>query len=342
MAVLFMDPFDEYNTTTDFLLRWSSVTNAGATTVGSSGNGRMGTNSLRMASGNSATKILPSTYACLITHVGYRPLSLLDGAIIVAYQDGSTLQCELRVLANGKLRVTRNNTTLATSNNVYFQNNVYHHVQFKATINNTGSFYCKVDNDTVTWDIGSGNDSIDTQNTANANADRFTLGGFASITADWDDLYITDGSGANTTGMMGDVRLQALFASGAGSHTDWTPNGAGSNFQCVDESPPNSDTDYISSSTTNQIDTYAFGDLSPTAGSVLAVEVLSFARKDDAGTRTIAPVIRTGSTDAVGTSVNLSTSYAFYSQIFETNPANGSAAWTVSDVNSSEFGAKLL
>jgi hypothetical protein len=70
------------------------------------------------------------------------------------------------------------------------------------------------------------------------------------------------------------------------------------------------------------------------------VEHWIYARKDDAGTRKVAPLFRISSTDYVGSDDTLSTSYQYFGQIYENSPAT-SAAWSISEINNAEIGLKL-
>jgi hypothetical protein len=107
----------------------------------------------------------------------------------------------------------------------------------------------------------------------------------------------------------------------------------------VNEHPPTDDTTYVSDSTPGDIDSYTVTDIDGGA-TVYAVQTNMWARKDDAATRQIAPVIRQASTDYVGTTVTLGTTYQYYSQLYDKDPT--AAAWTAANVNSDEFGVKEI
>ena len=59
----------------------------------------------------------------------------------------------------------------------------------------------------------------------------------------------------------------------------------------------------MASATAGQTDTYAFGNLTTTSGTVFAVQASAVIRKDDAGTRSLALVARPGATDRLGATV---------------------------------------
>jgi hypothetical protein len=80
--------------------------------------------------------------------------------------------------------------------------------------------------------------------------------------------------------------------------------------------------------------------LSMATGTVFAVQTNLIARKDDAGLRTIAPVIRTGGTDYAGTTTAaLGASYLDYTQLYDRQDPVA-ADWSVTTVNGMEVGVK--
>lgn len=159
------------------------------------------------------------------------------------------------------------------------------------------------------------------------------------FTQNYDDMYIVDRSGSTNNDFLGDVRVETIFPTGAGAHTDFTPS-AGSNWQNVDEATPNDDSDYNASGTPGDIDTFALGNLATLAGSVLGVQINNRWRKDDAGSRSMRRVIRTGGSDFEGADVSLSDSYSSSRDLLELNP-DTAAGWTIADVNALEAGYKV-
>ena len=118
------------------------------------------------------------------------------------------------------------------------------------------------------------------------------------------------------------------------------PNTTG-HFDTVNDSAENGEQDYIASATPGNRDTFTFTNLGVT-GVVKAVAIAHVSRKDDAGTRLVATVVRGGSTNYDNASTqSLAATYAGQQQIYETDPGNASAAWTVSNVNAREYGIKL-
>jgi hypothetical protein len=151
-----------------------------------------------------------------------------------------------------------------------------------------------------------------------------------------DDFYICDGSGSANNTFLGDVRVFGLMPDAAGSSTQWTPNGAGANYECVNAIPPGSA--YISSSTAGQIDLYGMQTV-PSALEIIGVQVSYLANKNDSGSRTIQSVIKSGSVEADGAANSLGSSQSYFSDVFYEDP-NTSAAWTLAAVNAMQVGVE--
>lgn len=198
--------------------------------------------------------------------------------------------------------------------------------------------------------------SGNTRQTANSNVQSVSFGsvhGFGianavgasgSYSAGFDDIYICDSLGAVNNTFLGEVRIVGLLPSGAGTNTNFAIGGttpAATNFQSVNENPPNGDVSYVSSTIVGTTDTYNYQDLPASANLVLAVAAGPDARRDDSGARSISTRVRTGGSEADSpTSVVLVSSYQIREMIMEVNPVTG-LAWTVANVNSSEFGPKI-
>lgn len=153
------------------------------------------------------------------------------------------------------------------------------------------------------------------------------------------DLMLQASNTASDT-PIGDSAVTLILPTGPGSNSGFTPTGAASNWQAVDDAPPDDDTSYDSSAVVGTKDSYAMADLGASVSTVYGVVAKLTARKTDAGTRSVAPLLHIGGTDYVGTGQNPGTSYGGFSQVYNTNPAT-SAAWTVADVNGLEMGEEV-
>jgi hypothetical protein len=334
VSLRFMDGFDHY-ATADISLKWTSSSSYGiAATGGRFGAGKGFTS---FGSAGYVYKTLDNQATWIVGCAYNGPAA--TSQVIVALLDAGSAQIELRLDASNHVVVTRNGTVLGTSV-ATFNPTIYHYYELKATIHpSTGSYEVQVDGLSVL--SGSG---ANTRNTANSYANQVSFlgspaSGGTNLGTNLDDIYICDGTGAANNNFLGDTRIYSLYPASAGNSTQWTPS-AGANYAAVDEAAQNGDTDYVADSTVGHTDTYTMQDM-PAGAVVKAVQTNLVVRKDDAGLRQVAPVLRPVATDRVGTTVTLATSYVIATQQYDTNPET-SAAWTAAEVNATEFGVTVI
>lgn len=78
-----------------------------------------------------------------------------------------------------------------------------------------------------------------------------------------------------------------------------------------------------------------------TESSVYAVQVTGLYAKDDANPRTVANLLKSGATEAVGATYNLGATYTYKSSIWPVNPDTGNA-WSVAEANAVQIGYKTM
>jgi len=156
----------------------------------------------------------------------------------------------------------------------------------------------------------------------------------------FDDIAINDTAGTVNNGRVGDGQVLLLKPDGAGSSTQWVRGGTdtGANYTQVNELPP-SLVQYVGSPTAGNRDLYGVEDLTGTP-SIRVVEVLALAQNSDAGGGSLAPTVKSGSATSEAATVALSTTAAYATGRWETDP-NTSAAWTSAAVNALEAGATV-
>jgi hypothetical protein len=156
-----------------------------------------------------------------------------------------------------------------------------------------------------------------------------------------DDFYCGDTTGSTPVNdLLGEVRVQAIMPTGAGSNTGWTAS-TGANWSCVDEvNAAPADTDYCSTATPSTVDSFATADItgSPT---IFSVAVSVAARKDDVGARTMRTKLKSSATYSNGTTTALNSSYGTLRTQHDTDPSTA-AAWTVSGLNAAEVGYEMV
>jgi len=350
MALLFWDSFDHY-ATANILEKYQYMSGA-LQEIGAFG--RYGTNGLRVTRNTTTLSSVRGPikgYPQTVT-VGFalyiEALSGTDPGEMMRFYDSGETQFCVTVTAGGAVEARRPNfagALLGTSAAGVIAAATWYYIEIQATIDNVaGAVEVRVTDagvETTVINVA----GVDTQGTTHAYVSAFSLGGdgvqAGTYVQRFDDLYVLDGTGAQCNDFLGDTRICCLAPEGVGTHADWTPS-AGANWQCVDEIPPTDDTDYNETLTPTDRDSFEMEDLPPAAAGVVhAVCAVMDYRKDDAGTRTLQPSVRTGGADHDGDGHNSPDDYAFHTMYaWEVNP-DTAAAWVAAEVNALEAGYEL-
>jgi hypothetical protein len=181
-----------------------------------------------------------------------------------------------------------------------------------------------------------------TQNTGNTRIDQARVGAIQLNSGSgteimMDDFFIT--SALSSDSPLTERRIQGAIVPTGNDVVQWTPS-AGANWQNVNDINYNADTNYNSSNTSGQQDTFVT--TWPNIGNVIhAVKVGAVARKDDAGTQNINVVIKVGANSYASANFPIDTIYRRYSNTWLQNPAT-SSAWAQSDFSANlKFGYKV-
>ena len=240
------------------------------------------------------------------------------------------------VSVTGQLRIARGDmtTTLATSVDAPIPLNVWTFMQMKVVISDTvGEVDVRDANGTVILAVS----GVDTKNGGTGFVNQVQIGpGTGGPVASYDDLHIWDNAGSVCNTFTNDTRVDAIYPSGAGDSTQFTPS-TGANWQCVDEQSASA-ADYVESATAAHQDLYAATNLAHNPVSIFGIVRTAAAQKDDAGSRSLKLLTKSGSTVSAGASqmLTLGTSVRL-SDVQETDP-NTSAAWTKAGVDAMQIG----
>jgi hypothetical protein len=154
-----------------------------------------------------------------------------------------------------------------------------------------------------------------------------------------DDLVIrtSNEATAETGGFLGDIKIKPYYPNGDGTYSAMTPSTGTTHYTLVDEANPTT-TDYVSSNTALQKDSYTFQDVSET-GSIKAVQLNVYATKDDAGFRGLDVFVKSGATEDFAASQPLSITPLYRIKAWDKDP-NTAADWSQSNLNAAEFGQR--
>jgi len=335
MAFIFADGFDHYTITNDrHLDKWDRETTTSSFSI-NSGTGQGGSDSGRFTSAVSLVKnITESTTLIFGFWIKYSGTSTSTSCRFLRFFNDGTEMCQLGYSA-GKLVFFDDASFEYNVPNVSLRSGREYYIEGKIVFDETeGSVEIRVDGQTQMTRTG-----IDT---AADSINEVYFGTSSGIsTCDLDDFYLLDDTGSTFNDFLGPIRIETLFPNANGTTNAWDNVTGPSNYQDVDDNPPDDDTTYVSTSTTTEVDLYAFGNLSTTSGSIDGVIVTNYARKDGTTARTIDFAVRQNGVqvDNVG-NLGLKEVYKFNQHLFEQNP-DGPTAWSVTTVNAAEFGQKL-
>ena len=333
MTLLFMDGFDHYSDSQKFE---KSVESEFISTFGNA-YGRFGTPGFRLTSSNyhvvinsRVNKSTLYTGIAIKKTIGGNPEYTVGYPFITFLDDSGETQVRLHVSSTYEILAYNGaGTLLGTSAEDVFPNLKWFYFECKVTISDTvGVVEVRINGNQVlnltSKDTKFGSDYIRKimLRCLNSNLDCY-----------YDDLYFDDSQ------FHGDVRVRTFMPDADGNSVDFTRSGGSNDYECVDESPSNDDTDYIVSDTLNHKS--IFGITTGVLGTVKAIQVNNHVRVDEAGTRKIKSVIRSNSTDYQGIeSPEITADYLFESEIWELDP-DDSGAWTQTKLEAAEFGLEI-
>lgn len=343
MTVLLADSFDLYADLADVTKSgwtWESANQTFSTT-----NGRFGGGCLQNAVSNAgwrAPAIVAVGGTVIIAfayYVSNRASGTATDTVLTGYDRAGSQLFRLEMNTSGDLKAyNQPNSQVGSTASAVISDNAWHWIEVKVVLGTgaaDGSIEVKLGGSTIIGPVT----SIDTNN---GNDLSFVY--FAGSNGDsrFDDVIIMDGNGTGMNDFIGDSKIDVMIPNSDGSTTDWTAS-AGSDYQCVDDTPnaANDDTDYVyaTSPNTTELQLSNFSD-NPTT--IHAVQVRTRSRKTDAGARTYRANILSGGSQGDGITMGLTTNYAWRRNgVFSRNP-NGSVVWTKAAVNALQVELELL
>lgn len=335
------DGFDNYNTLSQ---RWETISGSPSISTayrrfappsGCPGQG------LYLPAGAYAQKNMQSNQATLILKCAYYGLGTPSSQNqIMGTYDNNTSQVAVVWLSSGAIQAwggyahTGGNIVLGGTGPGVIAPNRWFGVEIEITHAASGSVTVWVNGVEVLALTG-----VATNFSGNSYAGQVRLAESLNVGAYFDDYRVWDNTGSTQNAPIGtglqDSRIITKMPSGAGALTQFTPNGASANWQCVDDNPPDGDTTYVSGSTASLEDAYAAPAAGFSAAPVMVV-ARAYARKDDAGTRVLAAGFDSSGNTSVGTHVTLGSSYAFVDGCIPDDP-NTSALWTAAGADAAQI-----
>lgn len=339
--LLFCDSFDHYTSLAE--KGWSLFGNAGM----APGAGRYRDGARVFSTGFSGVggamgQSFPATSEIIVGMA--LKLDVSGATSQLNFREGGTVHISVTINGSGFLEVRRGaGGTLLATGSIATVAGTYAYIEIYVKVNDTtGAVSTQVDGVPDVNITG-----VDTQNGGTGVTDNFEnampyYGAFISPSSYIDDFVILDTSGSVNNAFLGDTRVEVCLPNGNGFHSDLVGSDGNSidNYLLVSENPPDGDTTYVESSTPGDEDTYEYANVASVSGAVFGVQVCPYARKTDGATRQIASRSRLAGMEDAGSTKTLTSSYAYYPQVFEEDPS--SAPWTITSVDDAEFGVEVI
>ena len=260
----------------------------------------------------------------------------------IQIKEGGTIHLSLNwqgVL--GQILVERSQTIFLGQTPIgSFISGVDHHFEMKVRIHDTlGTVEIKIDGTTI-LDLG----PIDTRNLgAVGTVDNIQMGANSGSALLIDNFVLMDDQGGVNDDFVGDVVIEAHEPNGNGNYSDWDGSDGNQvdNYLQVDETPHDGDTTYNAAQVNTDKDTYQVADLVATVGTILAVQSEMIHRHEGAG-GTLRHMLRRSSTDQFGAAKTPGSGFTHSHELWELDPNAGPGAWTIANVNATEFGVELV
>lgn len=344
------DGFGRYGGTKAYMLNGSSG-QAWAQVDGdfslSNANPRTGNWHLRQSNSSSFPQVARRVFGAQLTEVfvGFAyyiaalPASETGGTgsggnYIGSFRDQANgLQMNVYLGSDGAIEVRRGYATVLDRSIPIIGAGAYQHIEIygKAGADNDGAVEIRVDEVTRLNLTG-----ITTVLTSNVEFSQFAVGHesvAAALTADLADFYcndtVDDGSGCST--FIGDCKSGWLPVDADTAQADFALSAGTSGYGLLAETPPD-DATYIDTAATAAESDFGLADGPANLSEILTVRPAVRAMKDDAGTCTIAPSIKSGATKATVSDQPVTTAFAYYDSNVPVDPATG-VPWAASGLD---------
>lgn len=343
MALLWLDGFESYGTTignpptpTNVMVRkYATVVNETSFDVETGRNGSGRCIQIAISNGRFHTPAF-GTDRTIIVGFAFKYVTVGQNAFLSNLFSNGSWGMTLYFDGYGQLHVVNNASATLGVVDCNLKPNRWYWIEWKV--------YC--DNSAGTVDVRIGEkdvlnlSGIDTQFTAYNYYNQVNFKDNTGILPFVDDFYVCDGSGSDNNDFLGNGIVECLRPDGDSS-VAWTPTGASTNYDEVDEAQHDSGTTNVSSSTANQQDLYTYSDTSILTD-VKGLMVNTVAALSAAGSETIQSVVKSVSTESLSSNQTVSSTFYYTKYFVEEQDPDASAAWTPSTVDAALFGIKYI
>lgn len=156
--------------------------------------------------------------------------------------------------------------------------------------------------------------------------------GDSTNTSGFDDVYVCDSGGSSNNDFLGDLSIRTVSPTGSSSTSGWTPTGAPTVHEAVDEQPVLNLADYITNASASSQVMFSFAATAAEITAVQALKVLTISQRTDA----FSTQIQARVDSSLSTAQTHDSSVHGYHFIYASDPHGG--AWTLADITGHNYG----
>lgn len=261
----------------------------------------------------------------------FRPTVSASTIQLISWASGATELGRLQENTVTKaIDLVVNSVVVASTSQILVDSTNYH-IQVHVLISDAGGII-----DVRIDDVLKGTFTGDTKPGSDTTVNKIRWGG-NNGNARWDTLTLNNTSGSSDNSWPGVRRVSRLAPSGPGFYVNnWSRNTGSTNWEAVDEVPPDDDTTYLFTTTANLYESFSMSDFSISNANIQALLTSAVAKKDS-GTVQLAVGIRDddNSTNYFGVNGSLGTSYGVLEERRTVDPSTG-VAFNIAGVNSTQ------
>lgn len=250
------------------------------------------------------------------------------------------IQCVITVQTTGAIAAYRgtlaSGTLLGTSADGVFVANSYQHVEARVFFSQTvGTIEVRINGVTVLNLTGV--DNVFTALVECSQVQVIPTSSGAGGNLYCDDLFCWDDLGTTNNDFLGDRRVRTIFPDANTAVADWTPVGAATGYECIDDAAPDNETTYIEaaplieSPTVPLISEFGLADPPVGVGAISAVQTYVRMRKTEAGDTNVQVSVLSNGDVSAGVDRAITEAYTYYTDMHELNPDTGTP-WSESSL----------
>lgn len=154
-----------------------------------------------------------------------------------------------------------------------------------------------------------------------------------------DDVYGWDTSGSyNNDIPVGDKDVLPYYMDGDEATSDWTRNTGANDYGATNQTAQDGDTTYLEATAAAQVEELSISAVPSSVDGIAAAIAVSCMRKTAAGASEVeVNIVESGGADSGNAAHVLTQSYAYYHNVVERNPVDGTTAWTYTTLSAAKL-----